>query len=270
MREGYDGNSVQAVAGEIGEREADFSANRELLIRARECGGESEDAMRATAALIENNRGLVRKIALRFVGRGVELEDLLQIGTIGLIKAIRSFDLDRGTQLSTYAVPLIFGEIRRHIRDEGPIKVGRYYKRLGAQALNLKNQIFAEQGREARVSELAELCGVSVEELAMAIDAVSPVASLSDCAYGDEDSGVELEDTLADEESLTQTENLIDRIALSQAISTMPADWQRIVTYRYYRNMTQQQVATLLCISQVKVSREEKKIMEYLRRELGG
>ena len=120
------------------------------------------------------------------------------------------------------------------------------------------------------MSELAELCGVSVEELAMAIDAVSPIASLSDCAYGDEDSGVELEDTLADEESLTQTENLIDRIALSQAISTMPADWQRIVTYRYYRNMTQQQVATLLCISQVKVSREEKKIMEYLRRELGG
>ncbi len=266
MRKGYDGNTVQAASGQVSEC-VDFTANRELLIKAREDGGESDAAMRATEQLIECNRGLVKKIALRFQGRGVELEDLIQIGTIGMIKAIRSFDLDRGTQLSTYAVPLIFGEIRRHIRDEGPIKVGRYYKRLGAQIVNCKNRILAEEGREARVSELAELCGVSAEEAAMAMDAMSPIASLSDSAFGDED-GAELEDTLADEESLSENERLIDRMALAQAISTMPAEWQKIVTYRYYRNMTQQQVAGLLSMTQVKVSREEKKIMEYLRKEM--
>ena len=263
MRKGYDGNTVQAV-----ERQVSFAENRELLIKAREDGGESFEAMRATEQLIECNRGLVKKIALRFAGRGVEMEDLLQIGTIGLIKAIRSFDLERGTQLSTYAVPLIFGEIRRHIRDEGPVKVGRYYKRLGAQIVNFKNRILAEEGREAHVCELAELCGVSAEEAAMAIDAMSPIVSLSDSAFGDED-GVELEDTLADEDSLCENERLLDRMALAEAISTMPADWQKIVTYRYYRGMTQQQVASLLCMTQVKVSREEKKIMEYLRQKLG-
>ncbi len=265
MREGYDGNTVQAACGQV--TATDYSANIALVVKAREGGGESEAAMDATEELIRRNMGLVKKIALRFSGRGVELEDLIQIGTIGLIKAIRSFDTERGTQFSTYAVPLVFGEIRRHMRDEGPIKVGRYYKRLGAQILNFKNKIFAEEGREAHVGELAELCGVSVEEAAMAIDALSPMASLSDSAYGD-DEGATLGDILTDEDSLGESERIIDRIAISQAISGMPPLWQKIVTYRYYRNLTQQQVGELLCITQVKVSREEKKIMEYLRREL--
>ena len=275
MRKGYDGNAVQAASGEMSaEREAvsasytsDFSDNIELIKIAREDGGESDEAMRATSELIEKNRGLIKKIALRFCGRGVELDDLMQIGTIGLIKAIRSFDLERGTQLSTYAVPLVFGEIRRHIRDEGPIKVGRYYKRLGAMLINCKNRIMSEEGREAHISELAELCGVSAEEAAMAIDATSPMASLSDNAYGD-DEGPQLEDTLTDEESLTESQRIIDKIALAEAIASMPPVWQKIVTLRYYRGMTQQQVACALGLSQVKISREEKKIMEHLKNEL--
>ena len=275
MRKGYDGNAVQAASGEMSaEREAvsasytsDFSDNIELIRIAREDGGESDEAMRATSELIEKNRGLIKKIALRFCGSGVELDDLMQIGTIGLIKAIRSFDLERGTQLSTYAVPLVFGEIRRHIRDEGPIKVGRYYKRLGAMLINCKNRIMSEEGREAHISELAELCGVSAEEAAMAIDATSPMASLSDNAYGD-DEGPQLEDTLTDEESLTESQRIIDKIALAEAIASMPPVWQKIVTLRYYRGMTQQQVACALGLSQVKISREEKKIMEHLKNEL--
>ncbi len=265
MWERYDGNTVQAACEQI-ERNG-FEENRALIIRAKECGGESEDAMRATQELIELNRGLVKKIALRFVGRGVELEDLIQIGTIGLLKAIRSFDLERGTQLSTYAVPLVFGEIRRHMRDEGPIKVGRYYKRLGAQLVNLKNKILAEEGREAHICELAALCEVSAEEAAMAIDATMPIASFSDFAYGDDD-GVQLEDTLADEESMSESERIIDRIALSEAISSLSPEWRRIVILRYYRSKTQEEVAGMLGLTQVKVSREEKKIMEHLRQAL--
>lgn len=266
MRKGYDGNTVQETAREVMDA-PDFASNRELLARAKAHGGESDDAMRATEELIEANRGLVKKIALRFVGRGVELDDLLQIGTIGLIKAIRSFELERGTQLSTYAVPLIFGEIRRHLRDEGPIKVGRYYKRLGAQIMNHKSRILVEEGRDAHIAELAALCGVEVEEAAMAIDALSPIASLSDSAYGDEE-GAELGDIIPDNESLCENERMIDRIALTQAIGTMPPEWQKIVTLRYYRGMTQQQVASALCVTQVKISREEKKIIEHLRREM--
>lgn len=273
MRKGNNGNAIQAAERTMSPQESagalknGYSANIELIRAAQSEGGESEAAMRATAELLELNKGLLKKIVMRFRDRGVELEDLMQIGTIGMIKAIRSFDLERGTCFSTYAVPLIFGEIRRHIRDEGPIKVGRYYKRLGAELMNCKNRILTEEGRDAHVSELAALCGVSAEEAAMAMDALSPIASLSDSAYGDEE-GVELEATIADEEASTENERLIDKIALSQAIGEMPALWQQIVTFRYYRGMTQQQVASALYVTQVKVSREEKKILEHLREHM--
>ncbi len=265
MREGYDGNTVQAAREQVAG--GHFEENIELIVKAQEGGGESEEAMRATEKLIEKNCGLVKKIALRFVGRGVELDDLLQLGTLGLLKAIRSFDMERGTQFSTYAVPLIFGEIRRHMRDEGPIKVGRYYKRLGARLLALRSEIYACEGREAHIGELAEKCGVSAEEAAMAIDATAPLTSIFEYAYS-EDDGVLLGDTLADEDSLLENERIIDRIALSEAISSLPRDWQKIIVCRYYRGMTQEATARLLGVTQVKVSREEKKILEALRQKL--
>ena len=265
MWEGYDCNAVQASDDEVRERTgADYSSNIRLVMLAQSEDGESEDAMSAMSELVGSNRGLVKKIALKFRDRGVELEDLMQIGTIGMIKAVRSFDMSRGTCFSTYAVPLIFGEIRRYLRDDGAIKVGRYYKRLGAAAMSCKNRIFADEGREPRVSEIAEELCVSVEDVAIAIDALSPIASLSDSAYG-EDDGVELGATIADEDSLYESERIIDKLALSEAIGRMPTQWQRIVTMRYYRGMTQQQVAELLGLSQVKISREEKKILAHLR-----
>lgn len=274
MRQGNNGNSVQtagtAVISDVQNEarvcsENGYSANTELILLAR-----SDDDSVASAAMNELvllNRGLVKNIALRFRDRGVELEDLIQIGTIGMIKAVRGFDIERGTNFSTYAFPLIFGEIRRYLRDEGPIKVGRYYKKLGAQLLNEKNRIFSEEGRDARLSELAQLCGVSAEEAAMALDAVSPIASLSDSAYGDDDS-MELGDTIMDAEASYEMERIADRVALGQALSHMPEQWQRIVGLRFYRNMTQQQTADVLGITQVKVSREEKKLLEFLRKEL--
>lgn len=243
-----------------------FSAGNLALIERTQAGNEA-DRESAMEELIRKNVGLIRTIALRFCDRGVDFEDLMQIGTIGMIKAIRSFDLSRGTCFSTYAVPLIFGEIRRHMRDEGPIKIGRSYKRLGSALLNTRNRILAEEGREASISELAALCETTPEEAAMALDAMSPVVSLSDKAFGEED-GVELGALIPDEEATSEIEQISDRIALGQAIAKMPEEWRRIVTLRYYRGLTQQQTADRLGLSQVKVSREEKKILAFLREEL--
>ena len=250
------------MQSESGKRE--FENNADLICVAQ--SDDEEAALLATEKLLLANRGLVRSIALRFRDRGVEFEDLMQIGTMGMLKAIRSFDLSMGTSFSTYAVPLIFGEIRRHLRDEGLIKVGRYYKKLGATLMNERNRILSEEGREARIEELAALCSVRVEEAAAAIDAISPVVSLSDNVYGEE--GMTLENTIPDEEASSDMERLCDRIALGQAVSKMPELWQKIVLLRYYREMTQQQTASNLGLTQVKVSREEKKIFEFLRAEM--
>ncbi len=234
--------------------------NAALLARARE--GDSA----AESELMEQNLGLVRKIALRFLDRGTEYEDLVQIGSIGMLKAIRSFESERGTAFSTYAVPLIVGEIRRHLRDDGPIKVSRIYRRRGVTLMHEKNRIQTEEGREPGIAELAERCGMTVEEAAVSLDALSPVASLSDYVYGEDT--VTLEGVLPDEESEREGERLCDRIALSQSINRMPVLWRQIVMLRYYQSKTQQEVAGLLGLTQVKVSREEKKILAFLRGEL--
>ncbi len=247
--------------------EKSFSDNPELIARTR-AGSEAEQEA-AMAELIRRNTGLLRSIVLRFCDRGVDYEDLMQIGTIGMIKAIRSFDLERGTCFSTYAVPLIFGELRRHMRDEGPIKVGRGYKKLGAALMSAKNRILTEEGREPGIGELAALCGVSAEEAAMALDAMSPMVSLSDYAFGEEE-GVELGALIPDEEASGEIARLCDRIALGQAMAKMTDQWRRIILLRYYRNLTQQQTADRLGLSQVKVSREEKKILAFLREEMLG
>jgi RNA polymerase sporulation-specific sigma factor len=237
-----------------------YQRNRELIIRAQ--GGDES----AAEALIIENTALVKSIALKFRDRGTELEDLIQIGMIGMLKAINSFQLERGTAFSTYAVPLIVGEIRRHLRDDGLIRVSRGYKRTGITIMREKNRIMTEEGRDAGIAELAEFAGVSVEEAAVALDAVSPVSSLSDNVYG-EDSKT-LDSVIPDRESAEELENLTDRLSLGQAIKKMPIEWRRIVLLRYYRDMTQQEVAQRLGLSQVKVSREEKKIMSFLRQEL--
>lgn len=220
----------------------------------------------AEALLVEENMGLVRTVARRFLDRGTEFDDLVQIGTIGMIKAIRSFSLDRGTAFSTYAVPLIVGEIRRHLRDDGPIKVSRIYKRQGVALMHEKNRVLQEEGREAGIAELAACCGLSVEEATISLDAISPITSLSDFVYGED--SVTYEGVLADEESADEFERISDRIALARSIERLPPLWQKIVLLRYYRNMTQQQTADTLGLTQVKVSREEKKILVALRESL--
>ena len=192
-----------------------YERNMWLLQRVQE-GDEA-----AEAALIEENSGLVRTVARRFLDRGTEYEDLVQIGTIGMLKAIRSFSMDRGTAFSTYAVPLIVGEIRRHLRDDGPVKVSRIYKRQGVSLMHEKNRILTEEGREPGIAELAQRCNLTVEEAAISLDSISPITSLSDYVYGED--SVTYEGVIADEESENESERICDRIALSQCIGRLPS-----------------------------------------------
>ena len=247
---------MNTIKTERGER------NLDLILRAQ--GEDEQDSMLALGEIIEENMGLVRSIAFRFRERGTDYEDLVQIGTIGMIKAVRSFDVEREVVFSTYAVPLIMGEIKRHLRDEGPIKVSRVYKKLSAELGRARSRILTDEGREPTIAELASACGVSVEDAAVALETVNPISSLSE-SFGD-DEKLTLESQLASPDR--EIEKLNDKIALSQAISRLPRDWQKIITLRYYRNMTQQQVANMLGLSQVKVSREEKKILTVLKGEL--
>ncbi len=241
-----------------------YSQNRTLIRIAQ--SDNQKDALYATEQLIQNNMGLVRSIAIRFRDRGTELEDLIQIGTIGMIKAIRSFELERETTFSTYAVPLIIGEIRRHLRDDGLIKVSRIQRKLGMELMKLRNQMMSIDGIEPSIDVLAERCGVDAQEAALALDAISPVSSLSD-SVGEGES-LTLESRIADDEN--DIVRLSDSIALGQAIDKLPPLWKKIVVLRYFKNLTQQQTAVFLGLSQVKISREEKKIMEFLRQELVG
>ena len=246
--------------------EGNSRQSRHYALIATAQAGQGKASDEATEALLAENMGLVRAAAYRFRDRGVEQEDLLQIGTIGMLRAIRSFDLSRGLAFSTYAVPLIVGEIRRYLRDDGLIRVSRNYKKLCVDLCNKRAQILQSEGREAGIEELAALCGASREEAAVAMASATPVTSLSDPAF-EEEKG-ELAERLTDDESMHEVEALNDKIALRAAIGRMPLLWRKILLLRYYRDRTQQQTADMLGLTQVKVSREEKKILEFLRGEL--
>ncbi len=220
----------------------------------------------AVERLIENNYSLVAGIARRFSGRGCETEDLIQIGMIGMLKAIRSFDTERGTAFSTYAVPLIMGEIRRFLRDDGLIKVSRIHKRNAAVLMRAHEKFVTEHGREPQLSELAEMSEMTEEAAAEALESAAPVHSLS-ASLGD-DENFTLEATASFSEN--PMEGALESIALREAIGKMPPLWRQIVILRYYRDKSQQETARILKLTQVKVSREEKKIFEALRESLSG
>lgn len=217
----------------------------------------------AEERLVELNQGLVSSIAVRFRGRGADFEDLMQIGDIGLLKAIRSFDVSRGFAFSTYAVPLIIGEIRRFLRDDGTIKVGRAQKKTGALLMREREAWIAEHGEEPRLNVLAEKLGISPEEAAAALDAAAPVRSLTE-SIGEDD--FSLEDVIPSEED--EIGKMLERVALNETILRLPPLWRKIIALRYFRDYSQQQTADALGLTQVKVSREEKKIFAELRGRL--
>ncbi len=235
-----------------------FSDNLTLLARSQ--AGDR----RATEALVRNNGGLVVSIATRFVGRGTDYEDLVALGNLGLLKAIHTFDHTRGCAFSTYAVPLIFGEIRRFLRDDGPIKISRTQKRLGAQLMAARDRRRAQGLESTRIEDLASECGVTPAEAAAALESCTPPASLSESVYGEED-GITLEGTLYDEE---EGERNLNRLAIAEVLSRLPDLRRKIILLRYFRDFSQEETARALGLTQVKVSREEKKILAVFREAL--
>ena len=237
-----------------------YENNKELIAAARAGSGD------ALEKLVRLNMGLVKSIASRFRDRGAEFDDLVQIGTIGMLKAIRSFDESYNTEFSTYAVPLIIGEIRRFLRDDGTVKVGRSIKRRGIDAMRKQEAFIREHGREPKLSELAELCQISCEELSEALDAASPVHSLNESVG--EDEGTTLEGVIADRDD--RIGKMTDSIALREAIMSLPELQRKLIVLRYYKELSQQKTGEILKMTQVKVSREEKKIIEKLRKAISG
>ncbi len=233
--------------------------NLELVKAAQMGDGDALDTV------VSENMGLCKSIALRFMNRGVEYDDLIQLASIGMIKAVRSFDISYGTAFSTYAVPLIIGEIRRFLRDDGAIKVGRSIKRLGADAMRKKEEFLRLYGREPKMSELSELCGTSVEELVTALDATCPVRSIYE-PVGNDDDGSSLCDLLSDSDD--KIGKMTDKIALAEAIRSLPETQRKLIYLRFVKEMSQANAGRILGMTQVKVSREEKKIMETLRNAL--
>ena len=233
-----------------------YSENAELIRQSRD-GSES-----ATEELIKKNYALALSIAKRFTGRGVEIEDLIQLALFGMLKAIRTFDIERGCAFSTYAVPLIMGEIRKFLRDDGMIKVSRELRKNGAILMKCREQFISTTGREPRIDELSSMTGFEAEDIVGTLNAARPVGSLQD-KIGD-DPSLTVENTIEDTDS--SLERVFDRIALTDALNSLPENWRKIIILRYYRDYSQQQVADVMGLSQVKVSREEKKIISELRR----
>ena len=213
----------------------------------------------ARELLITENSGLIWSVARRFIGRGTESEDLYQLGCLGFLKAVEGFDLNFGTQFSTYAVPKIAGEIRRFLRDDGAIKVSRSIKEQAATIKITRNHLTSALGREPTVQEISRQTGFSPEEIALAETATASTESIQR-ETGEE--GFSLEDVLTDTES---EEKLVEKISLRQAIEKLPDRERMVVQLRYFHGLTQDRVSKVLNVSQVQVSRIEKKALQQLR-----
>lgn len=213
--------------------------------------------------LVLENMGLIWSIVRRFQGRGHEMEDLFQIGSIGLMKAIDKFDLSYDVRFSTYAVPMIMGEIKRFLRDDGMIKVSRSLKEMGMKARTVSEALTNLLGREPTVEEIAREIGASKEEVAASMEAGAEVESLYKTIQKEDDSGLCLMDKIEDENQ--DQERLLNHMVLSELIHELGEKEQEIILRRYYENQTQTEIARALNISQVQVSRLEKKILKQMR-----
>lgn len=213
--------------------------------------------------LVLENMGLVWSIVRRFQGRGHEMEDLFQIGSIGLMKAIDKFDLSYDVRFSTYAVPMIMGEIKRFLRDDGMIKVSRSLKEMGMKARTVSEALTYTLGREPTVEEIAREIGASKEEVAASMEAGAEVESLYKTVQKQDENGLCLMDKIEDENQ--DQERLLNHMVLEELIQQLGEKEQEIILRRYYDNQTQTEIAKALNISQVQVSRLEKKILKQMR-----
>ena len=221
---------------------------------------------RAREILTENNMGLVHSISRRFQNRGVEMEDLIQIGCIGLLKAIDKFDTSYDVRFSTYAVPMITGEIKRFLRDDGMVKVSRSLKETAAKAYTVREELFLKEGKEPRMEEIARELGITREELVLAMDSQGQVESLQKTIYQSDGNEISLEDKLPLEEN--QQEMVVNRMFLEQALGTLDRKERELIYLRFFQDRTQSSIAQQMGMSQVQVSRMEKKILNRLRANL--
>ena len=231
-----------------------MSAALELL---RAAQGGDKDA--CEQAVIENN-GLIWSIARRYFGRGVEPDDLYQLGCVGFLKAVQGFDFSYGTCFSTYAVPKIAGEIRRFLRDDGVLKVGRSIREQAQTLYSARERLRQELGREPVVSELSEATGLTVEEIAQTELATDTPESLQQ----ETADGLTLEGVIGTE---APEEGLVERIALRESINRLPERERMTILLRYFKGLTQQQTARILGVSQVQISRLERKALQHLRED---
>lgn len=229
--------------------------NSVLLEKAR--SGDSH----ARNELVRNNSALVWSIAHRFANRGYDLDDIFQVGCIGMIKAINRFDTSFDVRFSTYAVPLIMGEIKRFLRDDGMIKVSRSLKETASKALSFREDYIAQFGTEPKVSQIADAIGADADTVVMAMEAARP------CDYLDRKLGDESDTFLIDKitYNMDTGEAMIDSIALSMAISDLSPSDKRLINMRFFEGKTQKEVAEVLGISQVQISRREKRVLERLK-----
>ncbi len=232
------------------------SMNAELLHSA--CEGDKSAAER----LISENSGLIWSVARRFFGRGVDSDDLYQLGCLGFIKALKSYDESYGTQFSTYAVPKMYGEIRRFLRDDGCVKVSRGIKERAILVYAARQKLEQANGAEPRLSELAAETGMSPEDIAFVDGAVNAACSL-DQETGE--NGFSLQSVLCD---VTQEERMLEYVSLREGIDKLPEKERSVILLRFYKGFTQQNAAKVLGVSQVQVSRIEKRAIAYLREYL--
>lgn len=229
----------------------------------RSQNGERE----AQDILVKSNIGLVSTIVKRFLNRGYEYEDLFQIGCIGLIKGIKNFNPDFNVKFSTYAVPMIMGEIKRFLRDDGIIKVSRNLKETAKKVKVAREKLTKENGREATVEEIAsELC-ITSEDVVMCLDSVSGPEYLYQTIHQDDGAPVFLIDKLSEDRDYGS--DVVDKVALKEIINQLEPKARQVIMLRYFKDMTQNQIADILGISQVQVSRIEKRVLEYMRKAMG-
>lgn len=215
--------------------------------------------------LINENKGLIWSIIRRFKDRGVEIDDLYQIGVLGFIKSIKKFDTTFDVKLSTYAVPYIMGEIKRHIRDDGPIKVSRSIKDLGKKVIDLQKEYLKQTGQDISIIQVAKKLNVTKEEVALALDSFNPVESIYN-STSEQDDGQSLLDTLSS--NIDEQLEIVNRLSLEQLIDNLNDEEKQIILLRYYKGRTQTEVAKILKTSQVQISRIEKKVLERMKVKL--
>lgn len=246
--------------GNVKREDYNYNQNSELLSLAKK--GDNE----AMNKLIELNLPLVASISKKFLNRGYEYEDIFQIGSIGLVKAINNFDLNFNVKFSTYAVPMIIGEIKRFLRDDGMIKVSRNVKSLARKIHFYKEELTSKLKRSPTIDELAEYAGVEKEEIVFAIESSNTLQYLYDTIHQDDGAPVLLIDKLSEKGS--EDTNLIEKIALKDALRSLDEKARQIIMLRYFKDKTQVQVAKMLGISQVQVSRIEKKVLLQMKKKL--